>query len=363
MGLFSTKFCDICGGKIGLLGNRKLEDGNLCKDCANKLSPFFSERRKSTIDDIKKQLAYREANKAAVAAFQPTRTLGTSKKVYIDERNGKFLVNSSRRMDEGNPDVIELSQVTACKVDIDERRNEVKWKDQEGKQVSYNPPRFTYDYDFTVVINVRSPWFDEIRVRVNNSTITVEPPINQYQMYGGQQQKIGQMSQEYRECEAIAEEIRFALTNRGQFPGQPMQGGQYPPQQQQPQMPGVYPPPPPYGQQPPMQGNPYGQQPMQGNPYGQQPPMQGNPYGQQPPMQGNPYGQQPPMQGNPYGQQPPMQGNPYGQQPPMQANYGAPAGYPPQQAQAQPVSCPQCKSITMPDAMGRCQYCGGALMA
>jgi len=80
MGLFSAKFCDVCGGKIGLLGNRKLEDGNLCKDCANKLSPFFSERRKSTVEDIKRQLAYREANKAAVAAFHPTRTLGSGKK-------------------------------------------------------------------------------------------------------------------------------------------------------------------------------------------------------------------------------------------------------------------------------------------
>ena len=38
MGLFDKKYCDICGEKIGLLGNRKLEDGNLCKDCAKKLT-------------------------------------------------------------------------------------------------------------------------------------------------------------------------------------------------------------------------------------------------------------------------------------------------------------------------------------
>ena len=47
MGLFDKKYCDICGEKIGLLGNRKLEDGNLCKDCAKKLSPWFSDRRSS----------------------------------------------------------------------------------------------------------------------------------------------------------------------------------------------------------------------------------------------------------------------------------------------------------------------------
>ena len=52
MGLFDKKICDICGEKIGLLGNRKLDDGNLCKDCAKKLSPWFEDRRHSTVEDI-----------------------------------------------------------------------------------------------------------------------------------------------------------------------------------------------------------------------------------------------------------------------------------------------------------------------
>ena len=53
--LFEKKICDICGGEIGLLGNRKLEDGNCCKTCAGKLSPFFSDRRSSTVEEIKQQ--------------------------------------------------------------------------------------------------------------------------------------------------------------------------------------------------------------------------------------------------------------------------------------------------------------------
>ena len=72
MGLFDKKYCSICGDKIGFLGNRKLEDGNLCKKCAAKLSPFFSDRRRSTVEDIKKQLQYREENKDAVARFHTT---------------------------------------------------------------------------------------------------------------------------------------------------------------------------------------------------------------------------------------------------------------------------------------------------
>ena len=53
---FKKKQCDICGGEIGLLGNRKLEDGNLCKKCAAKLSPWFDDRRNSTVEEIKEQI-------------------------------------------------------------------------------------------------------------------------------------------------------------------------------------------------------------------------------------------------------------------------------------------------------------------
>ena len=56
MGLFDKKNCDICGEKIGMLGNRKLEDGNMCKDCAKKLSPFCDDRRRCTLEQIKAQL-------------------------------------------------------------------------------------------------------------------------------------------------------------------------------------------------------------------------------------------------------------------------------------------------------------------
>ena len=39
MGLFDRKYCDFCGKKIAFLGNRKMEDGNMCKECASRLSP------------------------------------------------------------------------------------------------------------------------------------------------------------------------------------------------------------------------------------------------------------------------------------------------------------------------------------
>ena len=168
MGLFDKKFCDVCGEKIGLLGNRKLDDGNLCKDCAAKLSPWFSERRHSTVAEIKQQLDYREQNKAAAAAFRPTVNFGDDMKLYIDQMAGTFAVTRYTDFAKYNPDIIPIASVTSVAADVDEDRDEIYTQDAEGKNVSYNPPRYKYSYDFKIRINVNHPYFSEIEFKLNN---------------------------------------------------------------------------------------------------------------------------------------------------------------------------------------------------
>ena len=177
MGLFDVfkkKECDICGGEIGLLGNRKLEDGNMCKECAAKLSPWFSDRRGSTIAEINEQLEYREANKEKVASFRTTRTMGENTKILLDEDAGLFMVTSARNLRDANPDVLALSDITGCNLDIDESEREVMREGNDGKRESYNPPRYDYYYDFYIVIQVRNPYFDEIKFKLNSSQIEIE---------------------------------------------------------------------------------------------------------------------------------------------------------------------------------------------
>ena len=209
MGLFDKKYCSVCGNKIGLLGNRKLEDGNLCKECANKLSPWFSERRHSTVDEIKAQLDYREENKQKVAAFHTTRTLGTNKKVLFDEDAGLFMVTSARDLREANPDVLSFSDVTGCNLDIDETKHEVKRKDSEGKDVSYNPPRYEYGYDFYLTIFVNNPYFDEMRFQLNSSEVVVTPPAGRTMGMNG---VTPETNVEYKNYKELGEEIRDTLT-------------------------------------------------------------------------------------------------------------------------------------------------------
>lgn len=177
MGLFDKKYCDICGAKIGLLGNRKLEDGNLCKECAKKLSPWFSDRRKSTVQEIKEQLNWREANRERAAQFRANRSFGERTKLLLDENHRWFTVTRAASPADDNSDVLDFSAITGCRMDIDESRTELKieTKDSEGKTVSksYNPPRYEYDYDFNIVISVNVPYFNEMKFKINDMSLHV----------------------------------------------------------------------------------------------------------------------------------------------------------------------------------------------
>lgn len=211
MGLFTKKYCDICGEKIGLLGNRKLKDGNLCKECAAKLSPWFDERRSSTVDEIREQLEYREENKKAAASFHTTKTYGNNVKVLLDEDAGKFVVTSARDLAEANPDVLDYSQVTGCELKVEENeredKREVKDKDGHTNRVSYVPPRYFYSYDFYVDIRVNTPYFDNMRFRLNSSDVEV----------GGARREAPDRAacmadHDYRQYYNMGEEIKKALT-------------------------------------------------------------------------------------------------------------------------------------------------------
>lgn len=193
MGLFDKKYCDLCGEKIGLLGNRKLNDGNMCKNCARDISPYLTGRRQFTVADMKEHLDYREENKRKLERFSPMRTIGSYAKLYIDDNSGQWLISRFARYKENNPDILTFDQVTGCTVTLEEDRDEIKRKLPDGKEESYQPPRYQYRYDFKVEINVNSPWFSEISFNVNNSSIE------------------NRASAEYKNAERQAGEIRDAL--------------------------------------------------------------------------------------------------------------------------------------------------------
>ena len=209
MGLFDKKYCDICGEKIGLLGNRKLEDGNLCKDCARKLSPFFSDRRNSTVEEIKQQLAYREENERRLADFRPDSIFGESEKVFVVSAAAKFIVTSASNWRNANPDLISFSQVTGVNTDIHENKTEIYYEDDEGNSKSYNPRRYECDYEFNVTILVDSPWFDKIELELSDGNRPDSPYTDLYRHYEAQMHTLsdilnGRQSHAYGQSDSAA---------------------------------------------------------------------------------------------------------------------------------------------------------------
>jgi hypothetical protein len=174
--LFEKKYCDICGQEIKFLGNKKLEDGNMCKDCEKKLSPWFDDRRHTTVEEIKKQLQYREENRAQLPSFVPDEVYGESyAKLYVDNKNRKFTVTSAKpnEFNEKNPDLLSFDDVLSCEHKVSESKREKK-RTVDGKSVSYDPPRYEYSYSFNIALNVRHPYFDDMSFNVCSSVDTGE---------------------------------------------------------------------------------------------------------------------------------------------------------------------------------------------
>ena len=180
MGLFDVfkkKDCEICGKEVGMFGYKKLEDGEICKDCVKLLSPWFDDRRHSTVAQIKAQLAYREENRATLNAFRPAVAYGERYTLHAELVNGvptRFLVAKTDDFLEENADLISFKDVTSFNIDVRESDRELKRRNSDGNLVSYTPPRYEYSYNFYAEIHVNHPYFDDIRFELNRDTINLE---------------------------------------------------------------------------------------------------------------------------------------------------------------------------------------------
>ena len=76
---------------------------------------------------------------------------------------------------ERNPDVLSYDQVTGCDTNIREKKEELMTKDADGKEKSYTPPRYSYEYDFCMTLYLRSPYFDHVFFELI-SNVKEEPP-------------------------------------------------------------------------------------------------------------------------------------------------------------------------------------------
>lgn len=106
-----------------------------------------------------------------MTAFNPTKVIGDKTRIYFDEDKQQWLISSYHNWRDENPNVMDFSQVTGSGLDIDEDKWEIYRKLPDGKQASYNPPRYESKYTFNMIIHVNSPWFSKIKFRVNDNRI------------------------------------------------------------------------------------------------------------------------------------------------------------------------------------------------
>lgn len=214
MGLFDVfkkKDCEICGKEVGLLGYKKLEDGEICKDCVKKLSPWFDERRHSTVEQIKAQLQAREYNKLAMETWQPSIALGDYYTMYVKTKGDvpiSFVVSNSDKYRENNADILSFLWITACTPDIRESRTELKQTNSQGEKVSYDPPRYEYRYDFYIKLDIKGcDYIDDMRFRINSSTVKLETMMPKATLFSAAQSFDPMLYPEYRKYKAMLDEI------------------------------------------------------------------------------------------------------------------------------------------------------------
>ena len=187
MGLFSKKNCCICGESVGLLGGMKLKDGDLCKECKKKLSPFFDDGKESTVEDIKKQIAAREENYKQLDNLKINKIYGEFGVILIDETNKKFValkdtsdslfgsaktVNSIEDVKDKNPDIIDFKDIEDVEIKVIVTSREEK-QTIDGEQVSYDPKHYTYMIGFDIIIKVNHPYIKVMRISLKNGTVQI----------------------------------------------------------------------------------------------------------------------------------------------------------------------------------------------
>ena len=88
----------------------------------------------------------------------------------------------------------------------------VRQKRKDGKTVSYQPPIYDYEFDYTMRIKVNTPWFDDMDFRLNTFSISSEK------------------RDELMEVEQTGHQIIVALTQNdvGMQPGMNMNTGMQP---------------------------------------------------------------------------------------------------------------------------------------
>ncbi len=186
MGLFKKEACVLCGGKTGLL-DKKCQDGKVCKDCANKVSPWFDDWKSTSKLVLESHIAMRSADRTLAEMGNYNKVFGEFGVILIDEAARKFIafpdtssglfgsqrkVKSLQDVIDLGPDVISFDAVEDLEIDITETTREEK-RTVDGQQVSYDPPHILYMETFTLRLKLDYPFFKTMNIQLNDGAVQI----------------------------------------------------------------------------------------------------------------------------------------------------------------------------------------------
>ena len=183
MGLFDRfkkQDCEICGKEVGMFGYKKLKDGEICKDCVKLLSPWFEDRKESTVAQIKAQIAYRAQNAEELKSFNPTKVYGDFEYMYVEERDGvpyRFCVSRNKDYLKENADLVLVEDLREVIIDIDDNAHEHREDEEDPDDVTYD-----LDYRFSVSLLIKNnPYFNSIHFDLNTRGVEVSGVRSRYE--------------------------------------------------------------------------------------------------------------------------------------------------------------------------------------
>ena len=86
----------------------------------------------------------------------------------------RFVIERTDNYKSENADIVNFTDVVSFEIDEQEHERELKRRNDKGEEISYNPPRFEYSYDFYAKITVNHPYFDDMRFKLNKNSIELE---------------------------------------------------------------------------------------------------------------------------------------------------------------------------------------------
>ena len=166
MGLFDKKYCSICGQKIKMLQNTRLQDGNLCRECRGKLSPFYMvDFMAPTVGEVAGHLAYRERNRDELRNFHATECFGEDCRMFIDGVGRKFVLATEEELAAGSPDVFDISAVVRAEAAVSEQENEHRNSDSDSEEY------YTYSYSVMLELELAHPTLQLVGYQVHPKAI------------------------------------------------------------------------------------------------------------------------------------------------------------------------------------------------